>query len=109
VGKKVPFFVDDRWCACTEADDYISSHVLLRTASLYSCSLLSIVFVTELFIITFTMQSYTLGQLSLLCEELLSVYGSVIKAVGSYLLRRGSRSLYDIRIATELKEADVTI
>ena len=54
------------------------------------------------------MQAYTLGQLSLLCEELLSLYGSVIKRVGSYLLRRGRRSLHDIRMATELKEADVT-
>ena len=54
------------------------------------------------------MQPYSLGQLSLLCAELLNqLYGEVIGEVGLYLLRRGNRTLKDIHSSTNLKLADV--
>ena len=56
----------------------------------------------------FIMQPYSLGQLSLLCAELLNqLYGEVIGEVGLYLLRRGNRTLKDIHSSTNLKLADV--
>ena len=52
--------------------------------------------------------AYSVRPISQVCEELLKIhFGDVAASVGSYLLRRGNRSVVDIVSATGLSTNEV--